>query len=144
MEASNIRTIIRGDSYALRRPLYTYTLVDENLEPLNLAGCTVRTTYRAAPASLTEDPTDGSAVWKATLQLNSSGVPIISTGLALKGTAAEGVVEVRMSAYDTRHLPYNVELISDLEVTDAQGEKFTFLFNEKLIAIDGVTHRLEG
>ena len=140
----NIRTIIRGDSYALRRPLYTYTLVDENLDPLNLAGCTVRTTYRSAPASVTEDPTDGSAVWKGTLKIDSNGVPTLTEGMALKGTAMEGVVEVRLSAEDSRKLPENLELISDLEVTDAQGEKFTFVFEEKLKAVDGITHRLEG
>lgn len=142
---TTIRTIVRGDSYASRRPLYTYTLANsEELSPLNLSGCTVRTTYRTSPAKVEEDPTDASAVWKGTLVISSSGVPTTSNGLVLKGTASSGVIEVHMSAEDTRTLPLNVELISDLEVTDAQGEVFTFLFDEKIIAIDGVTHRRTG
>lgn len=138
------RTIIRGDSYALRRPLYVYTLVDSNLNPLPLSGCTIRTTYRSSKASIQEDPSDSSAVWKGTLILDESGLPIFSNGLALRGPASDGVVEVHLSAEASRALPLGVELISDLEVTDALGEKFTFLFDETIIAVDGVTHRQEG
>lgn len=138
------RTIIRGDSYALRRPLYIYTLVDNNLNPLNLSGCTIRTTYRTSKATIQEDPDDGSAVWKGTLSIDETGFPFVSNGMGLRGPASDGVVEVHLSASASRALPLGVELISDLEVTDAMGEKFTFMFDETIIAVDGVTHREEG
>lgn len=138
------RTIIRGDSYARRRPLYVYTLVDNDLEPLNLAGCTIRTTYRTSKATIQEDPADQSAVWKGTLRIDETGLPFVSEGMALRGPASGGVVEVHLSSTASRSLPLGVELISDLEVTDAMGEKFTFLFDETIIAVDGVTHREVG
>ncbi len=145
--AENIRTIIRGDSYGVRRPLYEHTLVDEDnddLIPFSLKGCTVRTTFRAAPASVTEDPTDSTAIWKGTLSVDSAGVVTLSNGIVLAGTADDGQVEIHLSAEASRAFPAGVPLISDLEVTDALGEKFTFLFDEKIVAVDGVTHRLVG
>lgn len=140
------RIIIRGDSYALRRPLYTYTLVEivnDEFVPMNLAGCTIRTTYRKVPTSIQDDPTDESAIWKGTLKIDSNGVPQLVDGIVLKGLAQDGVVEVHLSDVVSRQLPANTPLISDLEVTDAQGEKFTFIFEEKLELRDGITHRLE-
>ena len=138
------REIIRGDSYAIKRPLYVYTIVDENLNPFNLAGCTVRTTYRSTPASISEDPNDESAIWTGTLVVSSAGTETYSKGLSLQGLANEGKVEVRLSAEDSRKFPLDKELISDFEITDSLGEVFTFEFEEKLVAVEGVTHRLEG
>lgn len=136
-----VRTIIRGDSYAIRRPLYTYHFVNDQGGPFDLTGCTVRTTYRDNNATPQEDPNDEVVVWKATLVVDNQGIPTLENGMKLATTAEAGTVLEQLSADASRLFPLGVELKSDIELTDAVGEKFTFLFEERIVAQDGVTHR---
>lgn len=135
------RTIIRGDTYALRRPLFTITLVDENSDPFNLTSCTVRTTYKTAATSPDTDPDDTDAPIKHFITINGAGAVTDSDGLFLVGAATAGVLEERLSATESRAMPVNVELISDVELTDQNGEVFTWLFTDALKAVDGITNR---
>ena len=136
-----VRTIIRGDSYALRRPLWTLTFVDELANPFNLTGCTVRTTYKTASTAPADDPNDTNAPIKHTIIINGSGTPTTQDGLFLVGAATGGIIEERLTATESRVLPLNTELLSDIEVTDASGEIFTWVITDTLKAVDGFTNR---
>lgn len=134
-------TIIRGDSYALRRPLFTYTLVDDLGQPFNLAGCTVRTTYKPEIYTIEDDPVDASAPIRHMMVVDINGTVTSSDGLALSGPAANGVVLDRFNSYDTKQIPPDVRHIGDLQLTDANGEIFTWTWVDGLIAVDSVTNR---
>ena len=134
-------TIIRGDSYALRRPLYTYTIVDENSAPFNLAGCTIRTTYKVQSAPISIDPDDQLAAIRHIMTVDLNGVATLTTGLYLSGPASAGIVHDRMSATETKTFTADAAYISDLQLTDANGEVFTWLWNDGVIAVDGITNR---
>lgn len=134
-------TIIRGDSYALRRPLFTYTLVDEFGQPFNLAGCTVRTTFKPEVYTIEADPADASAPVRHMIVIDINGNVTSSDGLVLKGPAANGVVLDHFSSYDTKQLPSDTRLIGDLQVTDANNEVFTWTWSDGVIAVDSVTNR---
>lgn len=136
-----VRTIIRGDSYGIRRPLYTLTLVDEVSAPFDLTSCTLRTTYKVVTTDPSDDPSDLTAPIKHEIVINGSGVAITEDGLYLVGPAINGVIEERMTAAETIALPLNVDLISDIQLTDQNGEIFTWLFTDTLKTIDGVTNR---
>ncbi len=132
--------IIRGDAYAVRRPLFRFQLKEHGI-PINLLGCVVRVTLRPKPTSIEEDPTDAQAAWKGRLLVSSGGAST-SYGVAIWGSYTLGQIEVRPTSADTRTFPVGVELIGDVEVTDSNGEKFTYILPDTVIAIDGVTHRL--
>lgn len=136
------RTIIRGDSYALRRPLWTITLVDENSNPFDLTGCTVRTTYKQTLTAPDADPTDTSADITHDITIDGTGTATAENGLYLIGLATAGVIEERLTAAESRVLPLATPLLSDVEVTDANGEIFTVKFADTLDTEEGVTHRL--
>ena len=136
-----VRNIIRGDSYAIRRPFYTITLVDENSNPFDLRGCTVRTTYKAALTSPVEDPNDSTAAIKHDIVVNSSGTVTSQNGLFLVGPATAGVLSERLTATESRSLPLNTPLLSDVELTDQNGEVFTWTFTDTVVAQDAVTNR---
>jgi hypothetical protein len=136
-----VRTIIRGDSYGIRRPLYTLTLVDTNSAPFNLIGCTVRTTYKAITTDPTTDPQDSGAPIKHSITIALDGTVSAANGLVLVGAPEDGVLEERLTATESRLLPLNTELVSDVELTDQNGEVFTWLFTDTIKAIDGVTNR---
>jgi hypothetical protein len=137
--------IIRGDSYALRRPLFTYALVDEDNLPFDLSGCTVRTTWKVERTDPTTDPTDTGAVLKGLLVVSGAGVATTQSGLYLVGPATAGTIQHRVSATETKALPLETAWISDVELTDVNGEVFTFLFEgDTLEAIDGITNRTTG
>lgn len=135
------RTVIRGDSYALRRPLYTITLVNDIGQPFNLTGCTVRTTYKPQIVAAATDPTDSTAAIKHDIVINSSGAVTSSNGLFLVGAATAGVLQERLTASESLALPLDTQLVSDIELTDANGEVFTWLFEDTLSARDAVTNR---
>ena len=135
------RTIIRGDTYAIRRPLYTYTLVDVNNNPFNLTGCTIRTTFKPAVTDPNDDPNDATAAIKHTIIINGSGVATTTQGLYLVTTATSGQLKEYLTAVESRSLPVNVDLVSDVELTDGNGEVFTWLFSDTLRAVDGITNR---
>src|SRR5690349_9833116 len=109
-----VRTIIRGDSYGIRRPLYTITLVDSLGDPFDLTGCTVRTTYKTTVTAPTDDPTDTSAAIKHDIVVNGVGTPTAQNGLHMVGAAADGVIEERLTAVESRSLPLNTPLFSDV------------------------------
>jgi len=135
------KTIIRGDSYGIRRPLFTITLVDELGDPFDLTGCTVRTTYKDVATDPNVDPDDANAPIRHSITINGSGVVTDTEGLTLVGLATAGVLQERLTAAESRLLPANMELISDVELTDQNGEIFTWLFTDTLKAVDGVTNR---
>ncbi len=137
-------TIIRGDSYALRRPLFTHTIVDDLGAAFNLTGCTVRSTFKTETTDPNSDTTDSTAVIKATLIINGSGTAMTETKMYLVGAASAGVCELRLSASDTLALATGTQWSSDVEIIDANGEVFTFSFTDKLSAIDGYTNRTSG
>ena len=137
------RTLIRGDSYAIRRPLYVITFVDDEATPLDLTGCTIRSTYKVAPTDPTIDDTDDGAYIKSTLVIDNDGDATTEDGLFLQSTASTGVVVQKLEASDTLALPLNIEIRGDIELTDPNGEVFTWILDEALVAIDGYTNRTE-
>lgn len=137
-------TIIRGDSYALRRPLYTYTLVDDENASFDLSGCTVRTTFKTVTTDPADDPTDASAALTGLLVVGSDGTPTTQTALYLVGDATAGTFEHRLTAAETAALPTGAAWVSDVELTDVNGEVFTWLFTETLTTVDGITNRTTG
>lgn len=137
-----VRTIIRGDSYGIRRPLFTLTLVDGSGNPFNLSGCTVRTTYKTAATDPVADPNDTNAPIKHFITINSGGTMTSNSGLFLVGAATAGVLQERLTAAESKAMPLNTELLSDVELTDQNGEVFTWLFTDTLKAIDGITNRI--
>ena len=134
-------TIIRGDSYSLRRPLFTYSFVTNLGAAFDLAGCVIRTTYKPNVLGPADDPVDATAAIKHTLRVGSDGISTETDGIYLSGLATLGVVVERMTATETRTLPAGIALVSDLELTDANGEVFTWLFSDWLQNKDGVTNR---
>ncbi len=134
------RTIYRGDSYALRRPLWIHTLLNEAGTAFDLRGSTVRTTYRTTPASVDNDPTDAQAVITHNIVIDAAGVVTSQNGLFLQGAATAGILQERLTAAQTRALPL-ASLVSDIEVTDANAEKFSIVYPDKLITADAHTHR---
>lgn len=138
----NTKEIIRGDSYALRRPLFRYEFVDINGDPFDLAGCVLQTSYKDVKNTPLEDPEDLFAHIKHHIEIDAAGNVVESNGLVLEGRAEEGVVLEYLSAEESRELPLETPLFSDLELIDANGEVFTFLFEGEVIARDGLTHRI--
>lgn len=136
------RTLIRGDSYATRRPLYRTQFYDTAGLPLNLTGCTIRTTYRPAPTAPIDDPNDSGAVIRHTLSVGTDGVIGTQDGLFIVGVVADGLVEERFTAAETRNLPLAQRLLSDIELTDARGEVTTWIMQEGIVTVDGYTHRV--
>ena len=137
--------IIRGDSYAVRRPFFTYELVDDLNDPFDLTGCTVRTTWKVATTDPSTDPTDASAVLKGLLIVDGTGTATTETNLEMVGLATAGTIVHRVTAAETLALTAGVTWESDVELTDANGEVFTFLFSgDTLTAIDGYTNRTTG
>lgn len=134
-------TIIRGDSYALRRPLYTYTIVDENSAPFPLEGCTIRTTYKPISISLDVDPDDQTAIIRHEIVIGEDGVPSVTNGLHLQGSSAAGIVVDRMSSTETKAFLPEIVYLSDLQLTDALGEVFTWIWVDGVLAIDAITNR---
>lgn len=140
------KTVIRGDTYVLRRKLFYIEIVDEDLNPFDLAGCTVRSTFKAAPTDPSVDTTDTTGYIKATIVFNEAGTVTSSSGLALQDgtTALDGMLVQTLTSTQSKALPVDVDLFSDVEITDADGEVFTVIMTGKLVAIDGYTNRVTG
>lgn len=138
------KVIIRGDSYAKSRPLFKFQMRDANGNPIDLKGYTVRATLRKQIVEPTDDPADKGAAWMGTLVVSSSGVPLYSKGVVLTGLPVEGSIELHMTSEMSRLVPLGVELMGDVELTDPNGEKFTYFINDTVVARDGVTHRNEA
>lgn len=143
--------IIRGDSYDFEpRYLYRHELVDlslppnpgdGSLQPYDLSGCVVRTTYKAEATSPIDDPTDESAPIKHDLVIGLDGTVTSSNGLRLESTAAAGVIIEDLPSSESLALPVGVPLYSDVEITDAAGKVQTVLSIGTLTARDGYTNR---
>lgn len=135
------RTIIRGDSYAIRQPFYIITILDEDGNPMDLTGCKVFTTYKPSTSEPSFDPDDENAPIKHKIEINSSGVVTESEGLVLQGTAAQGVLIERLTSAESAVVPLNMTLKSDIQIIDSLNETFTFIMSEEVTAIDGYTNR---
>lgn len=145
------RQIIRGDSYGLRRPFYIIPLTDllDNGDgtftpiPFNLAGSKVSTTFKVRATDPGADPNDTGAPIAADIEIDADGVVTLSSGLVIPDgrTAADGILHHRLTKAQTRALPVNQKWISDVQVTDANGEDFTKTFEETVEAVNSITNR---
>lgn len=135
------RTIIRGDSYTHRRPVFRITLTDSRGNPIDLSGHTIRATYKTRATSLEDDPLDIFAPIRHELVVDTMGVVIKENGLVLDGPARSGRIAEYLSTSETRSLPLESELYGDIEITDPYGNVFTYLLEDHLFAVDGYTHR---
>lgn len=135
------RTIYRGDSYGVRRPLFTYTLYDLVLAPFDLRGCSIQTTYKPEITTIEADGIDSSALIKHEIKISLAGSVTVQNGLYLVGDATAGVIQERLTKSETAALTPNIELVSDLQITDVNGEVITWVFADKLKAVDAVTNR---
>lgn len=144
------KTIVRGDAYAIRRPLFSYVLTQPNLTPFPLNGCTVRTTYKTVATAPTADPADASAAIRHFMVIDPQGVVTASSGLVLgemvgnafvARPASDGKFIHRLTAAESRLLPVGTPLLGDVEVIDANGEPTTFLFEDGLLVREGYTNR---
>lgn len=135
------RQIIRGDSYGIRRPFYTYSFVDGEGDPLDLTGMTIRTTYKTAKTDPNTDTTDSTAVVKHFIEFDGAGDVDDSDGLFLVGDASGGIIVERLTSAETLDLSLNATYFNDVELTDANAEVFTWIYSEGLTAIDGYTNR---
>lgn len=138
------RVLIAGDSYQTRRAVFRYTLLTDTGAAFDLTGCTVRSTFKPALATITDDPTDTTAPIKATLIVSGAGAATTQTKLYLVGAATGGIVELRLSATETAALPLDTTLHGDAEVTDANGEVLTVLLVETVTVASGYTNRTTG
>ena len=135
------KQIIRGDSYETLRPLYQYELLDDASAPLDLTSCTIMVTFKPTVTTIEADANDTTAVITHEIQISGAGAVTFQDGLYVVGTVAGGTLEQRLTPAETIALPVNTELHGDLQLIDANGEVFTWIFEETLIAIDGLTHR---
>ncbi len=135
------KQIIRGDSYETLRPLYQYELKDENDDPFALNGCTIMVTFKPAITTIEADGDDTTARIAHEIQVAGGGSITYQNGLYVVGVVADGKIEQRLTPAETIDLPVGVELVGDIQLIDSNGEVFTWLFDEKLLAVDGVTNR---
>lgn len=140
------REITRGDSYQQRRPLYIIELdaVDPatgTIGPLNLAGTTVRTTFKRVATDPIGDPSDTDAPIKADITIDAGGVAT-SNGLVLVGAATAGKLAHYLSATQSRSLPLGQQWVSDVVVIFADtGEEISKRYSDTLSAADRITNR---
>lgn len=139
------RVLFRQDSYpANKRPVYRYEFVDADLLPMNLASCTVRATFKVVPTDPNTDPTDTDAAITADITFDEfgavSGTPT-SWALPSGMTAADGVLELVLTSDETMTLPLATQLLSDVQITDADGDISTLIMVGTLSARDGFTNR---
>lgn len=140
------REITRGDSYQQRRPLYIIELdaVDPAtgaIGPLNLAGTTVRTTFKRVATDPVDDPSDADAPIKADITISSTGVAM-SNGLVLVGAATAGKLAHYLTATQSRSLPLGQVWVSDVVVIFADtGEEISKRYTDTVSAISRITNR---
>lgn len=132
--------IIIGDSYDIARRLWEFTFVDINGNPYDLAGCKIKTTYKATILPFDTDPNDDMAIVKHYIIINSSGVVTSSSGLKLSTTASAGKIKESLSKTETILLPTQ-DVYGDIRLTDANGENFTFPFLDTIKGVQSVTNR---
>jgi len=136
------KLIIRGDSYTVLRPLYIYTIVNDEGGPFDLTGCTVRTTYKDATTDPNEDSNDVDAAIKHDLVVDNLGAVTLTHGLFLVAGVAGGIIKEYLTRAETLSLPLGTSLKSDLEIT-TPNEVVSFISLDTLKAIDAYTNRDE-
>ncbi len=145
------RTLIRGDDYLARRSVFSFGLIDveqSNVQQsqvlLNMAGHTIRSTFREGPVAPGADPTDAGAALRAEIAFDANG-DVIGTPLHLAlpagMTAADGRLELRLGKTITAGLPLGTVLRFDIQVTTPDGEDDTVMLLETLSTEDGYTSR---
>lgn len=132
--------IVKGDSYAIRRPMWTHEFVDINNDPMDFAGCTLLTTYKPSIVPIDDDPDDSEAVVRHSIVFDMDGQPTSENGLFY---IAPGVIVERFPSELTRTLPTGVALRFDIQLEDANGEYFTFVIGETVTATDSITNRFQ-
>lgn len=133
-------TIIKGDSYAIRRPLWKHEFVDIDNDPMDFSGCTILTTYKPNVIPIDDDPDDAMAIIRHSIVFDMDGVPTAENGLFY---VEPGVIVERFPSELTRTLPTGVALKFDIQLEDANGEYFTFVMTETVTAVDSITNRFE-
>jgi len=134
------KLVIRGDTYTELRPLYIYTVVDDEGGPFDFTGCTIRTTYKDATTDPNIDTTDEDAAIKHDLVVDNLGSVTLSNGLFLVAGVGGGIIKEYLTRAETLSLPLGVSLKSDLEITTTT-EVVTFISLDTLKAIDAYTNR---
>lgn len=135
-----VKIVVRGDSYGELRPLFIIKMAGPNGGRFNLAGATVRTTYKETPSDPNTDTTDESAAIKHEIVINDDGTVSSSNGLVLYGAASDGTIHEYLTSAESKALPLNVELFSDVEITIGD-DTITFVQETPIKAIDGFTNR---
>ena len=81
---------------------------------------------------------------KATLIVDGTGTATTETKMYLVGLATAGVCELRLSATDTGTMLTDTDFFSDVELTDANGEVFTFVMPDSIRVVEAYTNRTTG
>lgn len=135
--------IVRGDA---KRWYMTFT--DGALGPLDLSGCTIYWTLKAA---VSNDLTDADALIKHYIVISSAGAVTSALGFTLGGvsqltqlsvsTAAAGTVTHKIPASASTLLAPGAALF-DVQVIDVNGDPTTFFVAEPFTTIADVTRRI--
>lgn len=135
------KEIFQGDSYETLRPLYTLTFLNDAGAPLDLAGYTIRTTFKLDPTDPASDPNDSNAYIRHYIKFDSTGAIIGRQGLRLRNLASDGILDQHLTSAESSLLPIDVPLNSDVEITTALGERITWVYDEPLIVRPAYTNR---
>lgn len=141
-----LRTLVRGDDYIIRRQIFVLELADDTLAPFNMAGCTIRVTFKPSAVPPADDPVDATAPFKGNITFDLGGVVTASSNLKLPtgGSASDGVLWVTANRTTTLALPLGGPLGSDVEIVDANGEYLTIFSSWTTETVDGYTNRTSG
>jgi hypothetical protein len=148
------RELYRGDDYVIRRQVFHIELVDlsyevpegEDPHPFDMAGCSIRTTFKETPTDLLDDPDDEGAPVKGEIIFDESGTVSTATLLSLPPgrQAQHGELYLTMPKTATAQLPPDTPLSGDIQVTDTNGEDSTIPVLWTLVGRDGYTNRSGG
>lgn len=145
------KVVVRGDAYVIRRPVFILDLSEvvldindqEVIQPLDMSGCTIRSTFKTAPTNPATDPSDGTAALACSITFDENGAVTAADGFRLPDgkTAENGQLWLTATSAKTAALPLGVKLNSDVEVTDQNNEQITIFSSTTLSAVEGYTNR---
>lgn len=117
------RQVYRGDDYWLDRRLMTFGVVDAELNPMDLTGCEVYSTWREAVIAPGDDPGNTTAPLAASITFDASGAVTASANLKLPdgGSASAGVLVLTATPETTAAFPVGTTLKGDVSVKDSAG-----------------------
>lgn len=124
------KSLHRGDT-----PWWSYQLTGPAMGPLDLSGCVVLITVKAAaPQDSSEDLDDASAIIAHGIAIGPDGTVTASNGITLGGEvdgvpvsgAASGVITHAIPRELSNGLPVGA-FVWDLQVTDAAGRTTTLI-----------------